>query len=106
MRIFLALVVSPTIALAQASFPTEWPSGSQPLLPDTLRQRLVGKTFIAKSVTGPDVRTAYQETYAYINVGNTSDSGTWKTEASTYATSGRSCDPLAPKSEPSVKPSM
>jgi len=83
MRIFLALVVYPTIALAQASFPTEWPSGSQPLLPDTLRQRLVGKTFIAKSVTGPDVRTAYQETYAYINVGNTSDSGTWKTEAST-----------------------
>ena len=36
-----------------------------------------------KSVTGPDVRTEYLETYAYINVGITSDSGTWKTEAST-----------------------
>lgn len=82
MRILLALVFAPTIALAQTSFPTEWPSGSEPLSADTLRQRLVGKTFVAKSVTGPDVRTEYQESYAYINVGNTSDSGTWRTEAS------------------------
>lgn len=82
MRILLALVAFPAIALAQASFPTEWPSGSQPLSADTLRERLVGKAFIARSVTGPDVRTSYQETYAFINVGNTSDSGTWRTEAS------------------------
>ena len=82
MRTLLTLLVAPVIAFAQASFPTEWPSGSQPLSPDTLRQRLVGKAFIAKSVTGPDVRTQYEETYAYIDVGNTSDSGIWRTEGS------------------------
>ncbi len=82
MRILLTLLLAPTIAVAQSSFPTEWPSGSQPLSPDTLRQRLVGRAFVAKSVTGPDVRTEYEETFAFINVGNASDSGTWRTEGS------------------------
>ena len=82
MRLLLAVLIAPAVAVAQASFPTEWPSGAEALSPDALRQRLVGKAFIAKSVTGPDVRTEYQESYAYINVGNTSDSGTWRTEAS------------------------
>ena len=82
MRILLAFFFAPTLALAQAAFPTDWPSGAQPLAADTLRQRLVGKAFVAKSVTGPDVRTEYQEAYAYINVGNANDSGTWRTEGS------------------------
>jgi hypothetical protein len=60
-----------------------WLAAALPLSPDTLRQRLAGKTFIARSVTGPDVRTEYRDTYAYINVGSTSDSGTWRTDAST-----------------------
>jgi hypothetical protein len=83
MRILLTLFLAPVIAFAQASFPTEWPSGSQPLSAEALRERLAGKAFIAKSVTGPDVRTQYQGAYAYINIGNTSDSGTWRTEGST-----------------------
>ena len=82
MRILLAVLITPAVAFAQASFPTEWPSGAEALSPDTLRQRLVGKSFIAKSITGPDVRTEYQDTVAYINVGTTSDWGTWKTEGS------------------------
>ena len=82
MRVLLALLAVPMIAAAQSAFPTEWPSGAEPLSPEALRQRLVGKSFIAKSVTGPDVRTQYQEAYAFINVGSTSDSGPWKTEGS------------------------
>jgi len=82
MRILLLIFFAPIIAAAQATFPTEWPNGAQPLSSAELRQKLVGKRFVAKSLSGPDVRTQYDETYAYINVGNTSDSGTWKTEGS------------------------
>jgi hypothetical protein len=82
MRILLAVLIMPVVAFAQASFPTEWPSGAEALSPDTLRERLVGKSFTAKSVTGPDVRTEYQDTVAYINVGSTSDWGPWRTEGS------------------------
>ena len=70
MRILLAVLIAPTVAFAQASFPTEWPSSAEALSPDTLRQRLVGKSFIAKSVTGPDVLTEYQETVAYMTIGS------------------------------------
>ena len=82
MRILLAVLIAPAVAFAQAAFPTEWPSGAEALSPDTLRQRLMGRSFIAKSVTGPDVRTEYQDTVAYITVGSTSDSGPWRTEGS------------------------
>jgi hypothetical protein len=82
MRILLALLFVPGVIAAQAAFPTEWPNGAQPLSPADLRQRLVGMTFVAQSLTSAAVRTQYQETYAYINVGETSDSGTWKTEGS------------------------
>ena len=80
--VLLAILVTPAVAFAQASFPTQWPNGAEALSPDTLRERLVGKSFIAKSVTGPDVRTEYQDTVAFINVGTTSDSGPWRTEGS------------------------
>ena len=82
MRILLAVLIAPAVAFAQPPFPTEWPSGAEALSPDTLRQRLMGRSFVAKSVTGPDVRTEYQDTVAYINVGSTSDSGPWRTEGS------------------------
>jgi hypothetical protein len=89
MKKLLALLAAPTIALAQASFPTEWPAGSQPLAADALKQRLVGKTFVAKPVIGAEVRVEYQETYAYLNVGGTSDSGKWRTEGSTVCNDWR-----------------
>jgi len=90
----------PAIAAAQAAFPTEWPNGAQPLSPEALRQQLVGKTFVAKSLTSPPVRTQYQEEYVYINIGSTSDSGTWKTEDRPCASNGERSDPLARKSRP------
>jgi len=84
MRILLLVFfLAPGWAFAQTAFPTDWPSGAEPLAPDTLRQRLVGKTFMAKPVTGVEVRTEYREGFAYINVGDTSDSGKWRTEGST-----------------------
>lgn len=82
MRILLAVLITPAVVFAQAPFPTEWPSGAEALSAEALRQRLVGKSFIAKSVTGPDVRTEYQDAVAYINVGSTSDYGAWRTEGS------------------------
>jgi hypothetical protein len=78
-----AVLFSPVLAWAQAAFPTDFPQGAQPLTADALRQRIVGKTFVAKSATSPDVRTQYQEKFVYINVGASSDSGTWRTENST-----------------------
>jgi len=83
MRI-LALVFSvPALAPAQTAFPTEWPSGAEPLTPEALRQRLVGRTFVAKSLTSPEVRIQFGETYAYLNIGDTRDTGKWRTEGST-----------------------
>ena len=80
--LLLCLLLEPSLALAQTSFPTDWPAGAETLAADVLRQRLVGKSFLAKSLTGPDVRTEYQENFAYINVGETNDSGRWRTEGS------------------------
>ena len=58
MRFLLAFLVVPAIAAAQAAFPTEWPNGAQPLSPEALRQQLVGKTFVAKSLTSPPCANA------------------------------------------------
>ena len=93
MRILLAVLIAPTVAFAQPTFPTDWPNGAEVLSPDTLRQRLVGRSFVAKSVTGPDVRTEYQDTVAYINVGSTSDSGPWRTEGSAVCNEWRKLRP-------------
>jgi hypothetical protein len=93
MRLLLALFIVPVVVFAQPSFPLEWPTGAETLAPDTLRQRLMGKSFIAKSVTGPDVRTEYQETIAYINVGSASDSGPWRTEGSAVCNEWRKLRP-------------
>ena len=93
MRLLLAVLVAPTLALAQAAFPTDWPADAQPLSADALRQRLVGKTFIARSLTSPEIRTEYQESFAYINIGETRDSGKWKTEGSTVCNEWRKIRP-------------
>ncbi len=105
MRFALALLLAPAITFAQSSFPTEFPNGALPLTADALKQRLLGKTFVAKSLTGPDVRTEYRETYVYLNIGNTNDTGTWKTEGSTVCMSGDSCDRVALKCESLATPS-
>jgi hypothetical protein len=82
MRLLFALIAVPLAAAAQTAIPTDWPSGAESLSPEELHRRLVGKAFVAKPVTGPSVRTQYQESHAYINVGSISDSGPWRTEGS------------------------
>ena len=82
MRLILSLFFAPALAFAQAAFPTDWPADAQSLTADVLRQRLVGKTFLAKSLTGSDVRTEYKDAIVFINTGETSDSGKWRTEGS------------------------
>jgi hypothetical protein len=93
MRILPLLFLAPTLVLAQTAFTTDWPTGAQPLTPDLLRQRLIGKKFAAKPTTGPEVRTEYQETYTFINVGDVSDSGTWRTEGSAVCAEWRKLRP-------------
>ena len=93
MRALIALLAVPAIAAAQTSFPTEWPGGAELMSAEALQQRLVGKTFVAKSLTGPDVRTEYRDTFAYINVGSMSNSGRWRTEGSTVCNEWRNLRP-------------
>ena len=83
MRIMsLALALVPVIALAQASFPTDFPEGSVPVQAEALKQFLTGKTFVAKPVVGSELRIQYKDSYAFLNSGSTSDSGRWRTEGS------------------------
>ena len=89
MRLLLALLAVPFIAVAQSAFPTEWPNGAESLSPEALQQRLAGKTFVAKSMTSAEVRTEYRGSFAYINVGSTSDSGPWRTEGSSVCNQWR-----------------
>ena len=93
MRTFLALMLAPAAALAQSSYPTDFPSGAEPLTQEALKHRLTGKTFVAKPTVGDEVRTEYQDTFAYINVGGTSDSGKWRIEGSSICVEWRKIRP-------------
>ena len=83
-RFLLAVVISlaPTFALTQSAFPTEFPPGSAPLNAATLRQLLVGKTFLTKPVDGQQFRIQYKDPYVFFNSGSFKDTGRWKTEGS------------------------
>ena len=76
------VVLVPVFAFAQATMPTEFPSGSVPFTPEVLKERVTGKTFTFKPVVGDPVRIQYQETHAFFNAGSASDSGKWKVEGS------------------------
>ena len=83
MRIMsLALALVPVMAMAQASFPTDFPEGSVPVQAEALKQFLTGKTFVAKPVVGSELRIQYKDSFAFLNSGGTSDSGRWRTEGS------------------------
>ena len=81
MHIATLLLVSP-LAAAQASFPTDFPDGAQPLAPEALKERIAGKVFVTKPAAGNELRVQYDENYAFINVGRNSDSGKWRIEGS------------------------
>jgi hypothetical protein len=93
MRISPLIFIAPIAVLAQTLFPTDFPNGAQPLTPDGLRQLLIGKTFVAKPATGPEVRTQYTEAYVFVNVGDSSDSGKWMIEGSAICVEWRKFRP-------------
>ena len=86
MRLATWMLFLPAFALAQASFPMEFPAGAVPLEPAALKQRLTGKTFWVKPAAGAEFQVQYQERDAYVNVympGNTvTDSAPWRVEGS------------------------
>ena len=88
-----SLLLAPVLAIAQTSFPTSFPEAATPLNPETLKQRLAGKTFLLKPVVGAELRIEYQDTYAFVNVGGTSDSGKWRIEGSSVCVDWRKFPP-------------
>jgi len=82
MRIFSVILLAPTVALAQASFPTEFPAGAVPFSSQALRERVAGKSFTVKPAAGKEYRIQYDEVRAYLDVGSFNDSGPWKIEGS------------------------
>lgn len=65
---------------AQTAFPTEFPTGAVEVDPPALQQRLTGKIMNMTYASGHQVRLEYKERFAYLNVGNASDTGLWRVE--------------------------
>ena len=85
--LFPLLFLLPSFVLAQPPFPTEFPAGAQSLAPEALKSRLSGKVFVATPFTGAEIRIEYQSEYAYVNVGDYTDSGKWRVEGSSVCIS-------------------
>ncbi|MDO9075777.1 MAG: DUF995 domain-containing protein [Rubrivivax sp.] len=79
--LLLCLLV-PTLALAQPTLQTEFPKTAKPLESEALKKLLTGRTFLISQAAGSEMRLQYRDTYAYINIGNRSDSGKWRVEGS------------------------
>ncbi len=82
MRIASIFLLAPVVALAQASFPTTFPSGAIPLAPEALQARVSGKAYTVKPMEGSEYRVQFDGTNVYLDVGNFRDSGPWKVEGS------------------------
>lgn len=89
----LALLLAPVAALAQAPVPTEFQSDAVPLASEALKQRLTGKVFLVSPVIGAPLRVEYRDTYAFVNVGNFSDSGKWRVEGSSVCVDWKKAPP-------------
>jgi hypothetical protein len=85
-RACLIYVLFPMGALAQASFPTDFPAGAQAIESEALRKRLAGNSFNVKPADGGEFRIQYQDTHAYLNLytsrGTVNDTGTWRVQGS------------------------
>ena len=67
--------------------PADFPAEAKLLTAETLRLRLAGKVFNVKTAGGAAWRLQFQaDGYYFINVGNYSDSGKWRTEESGLCT--------------------
>lgn len=86
--IFCATAMLVTSALAQApAVSGEFPADAKALAADALQQRVAGKVFNVKPATGAAWRLQFQANgFYFINAGNYSDSGKWRTEESMLCT--------------------
>ena len=89
---FLALLLAPVAALAQAPV-IEFPSDAAPLASEALKQRLTGQVFLVNPATGIPLRVEYRDVYAFVNVGNFSDSGKWRVEGSSICVDWKKSPP-------------
>jgi hypothetical protein len=78
----LSMLVAPGLALAQATALPGFPPEAQPVAPEVLREKLLGKSFVAKASNGAEMRLQYKSDFVYLNAGPTNDSGRWRTEGS------------------------
>jgi hypothetical protein len=78
----LSVLALPGLALAQAAALPGFPPEAQPVAPDVLREKLLGKSFVAKAANGVEMRLQYKSDFVYLNAGPTNDSGRWRTEGS------------------------
>jgi len=83
MKIALSLLIALTgHAFAQSPLQTEFPQGATQLSAEALQKLLTGQTFLISQAVGLDMRIQYKERYAFINIGQRSDSGGWRVEGS------------------------
>jgi hypothetical protein len=78
----IACLCAPVLAIAQAGFPTEFPVGATPLQRDDLQKKLAGRVVQMTYANGAEVRLEFKDTYAYVNSGKSSDTGTWRVQES------------------------
>jgi hypothetical protein len=78
----LLCLLLPTLAPAQPALQTEFPPAATPLASEALKKLLTGRTFLITPAAGAEMRLEYRDAYAYINIGNRSDSGKWRVEGS------------------------
>lgn len=65
---------------AQTPFPTDFPADAIELSTEALSERLLGRAFHAKPVTANHYRVEFRKGHAFINIGQFSDSGTWRVD--------------------------
>lgn len=78
----LSCLLLPLMALAQPALQTEFPKSAAPLETEALKKLLTGRSFLLTPAAGSPMRLQYRDSYAYLNIGNRSDSGKWHVEGS------------------------
>lgn len=83
MRKWVASVLCvPVWAFAQVDFPKEFPAGAAVVEAAELQKKLTGRVAEMTYADRAEVRVEYRDTYAYLNVGQTSDTGKWRVDGS------------------------
>lgn len=83
MKALFLLLALPSLVLAQTPPAPGFAAEAKPLEAEALRTRVSGKAFSYKTAAGSTVRVEYKDnSYAFVNVGSSNDSGKWRVEES------------------------